>query len=1228
MLQKFRYCVATLVLFTSSLLAQSGAGSIQGTIQDATGAAVPGAKVQVRNQKTGLAIETSSNTAGFYAAPGLFAGSYSVLFTASGMKKHQVTLVLENAQNAIVSPRLEIGDVTETVTVTEAENQLVTYDSGTVSTHLDRTRIDQLPQNGRNVLTLAAATTPGLEAGGQRANGLMGEALEYTQDGAPMTNRNFGGAGNSTQAQLPDPDSVQEVKIETLNSSAQFATPATAIITTKSGTNQFHGSMFETMRNNAVGIARARQNPPNFAAPHLIRNEFGASIGGPVQLPKVYNGLNRTFFFFGYERFSLRQASNQLVTVPTVAMRQGDFSGLINRAGIQQILYDPNTTGAGYSRQPFPGNRIPLMRISPLAKAIYEATPLPTNIENPLVGSNLTDVNNVIQNVPNINTRFDHVLNPYNRLYARFTHINQFQQSLRNFPNQSPANIAGGGLPAGATGYQQIPIRTISGAIGFSRVFSPTFFSETIVSQQWMRQYVQGGGDVNQNYEKILGLPNNFGQSGFPNIGANLITPYGGSQYNYGMSQRLFNFDQNMTRILGRHTLQFGGRYRHETFGYLPDRQSDTIAFSNLATAVYDPSTGANYAPRVNTGFPDADFFLGAASSYSQVRNAPFGDFYLKEYDLYFQDNWRIGKSLTLNLGLRWEGHPSPKTREGLALSFDLKNNALVLPRPVEFYIQNGLTTAATITNMRNLGVRFSTPQQAGLPESGIYDSYNNFGPRFGFAWTPFPSRWGTVVRGGYGGYFYPVPIRSSMRVPITNLPYLASYSRSFTAANQAPDGLPNFLLRSPLTVIAGANSDNSIVDTNTTTALLPGISVQTLDPNYPPARVQQSNLTIEQPVKGGSVLRVTYLYVYGSNLDQNYQYNFAPSNYVYMVRNGVIPPTGTLASVATRPYDRTTWGTNVMSTKYGWSNNGSLQINFQRPFRKGYAYQIFFVATRAFRVGGNTFRDSVLYPADVYAPGALPEGIDTGTILKPSRELNRAINYRVDTAIPVQRISFNGVVDVPVGRGKRFLRNANRWVDALVGGFQFAGIGNVVASAFAPAAGNWGPVSDIQVYKKSVPVTDCRSGVCREAFMWFNGYIAPPLINNATGGVTGLPANYQPYQTPINNTPGQPNYGSNNVQVRLNNGQQVTVAYNPGPSGAHPLWGTTIKGPFNYIADLSLYKVFTITERVKVRFNVDAFNALNIQGNILPNTLDGIQQLTTSFWTPRQVQFTARLSF
>jgi carboxypeptidase family protein len=1221
--------LAGLLSLPAGLLAQSGAGSIQGTIQDATSAAIVGCSVHVANQSTGVANDTTSNSSGFYSVPGLFAGNYTLTFSAPGMKKYQATIALQDAQVAVLNPKLTVGDVAEQVTVTGDSLQLATYDSGTVSTQLDSNRIDQLPQNGRNVLGLAQNTVPGLEAGGTRANGIMQEGMEYSQDGAPMTNRNFGGEANSAQSTLPDPDSVQEAKFETLNSSAQFATPATVILTTKSGTNGVHGSLFETARNNYFGIAKARQNPANFAAPHLVRNEFGASVGGPIWVPKVYNGKNKSFFFFAYERFSLRQAANELVTVPTQAMRNGDFSGLINGSGIQQVLYDPDTTQAGsLQRTPFPNNQIPISRESPLAKAIYAATPLPTSADNPLINSNFNAVNNTQQTVPNVTFRLDHVFNENNRMYFRFTDIDQYQQALRNYPANSPANIAGGGLPAGATGYQAQPIQTISGALGFSHVFSPTFFSETILSQQWQRMYVQGANISNQDYEAQLGLPNNFGQTGFPTIGSNLIMPYGGSQFNYGMSQILSTLDENLTKVAGKHQLQFGGRYRHERFGYLSDRSADTIAFSNLATAVYDPTTGANYGAKPNTGYADADFFLGAADSYSQVKNAPFGHYREQEIDFYVQDNYRVSQHLTVNAGLRWEMHPAPHADNDNFVTFDLKNDAIVLPQPTSYYIQNGFTTQAIITNLQNLGVKFENPQQAGLPSSGINNSMANFNPRVGFAYTPPFAKWGTVIRGGYGEYIYPVPIRNSVRYLTSDYPFTAGYSQSYVSASQAPDGLPNYLLRAPQTVVAGLNSAN-VVNTNSVNALLPGISMQeTLAANYPPAHVQDVNATVEQPFKDGSVFRVTYVFTHGSNLDQNYQYNNAPSTYVWETATGTTPPTGTYASTATRPYDQTVWGGNVISLKTGWSNDSALQLNYQRPFKKGFAYQIFYVYSRAFRVGGNTFRDSTLYPAADFAPGVLPAGLDTGTILDPSHALNRYENYHVDTAIPEHHITFNGIVELPVGKGKRLLGNAGRALDALLGGYQVAFVGQVVSQSFQVAAANWGVSGPLQVYGSSVPITDCRSGVCHPEYLWFNGYLAPTVINASKNGITGVPANYTPYLAPINNVPGTPNFGNNNVPVTLKNGTQVSTAYSPGPSGANPFSQTVLLGPYNFNTDISLYKVFNLSERVKLRVNVDAFNAFNIQGRVNPNTTDGTESLQTSYWTPRQIQFSGRISF
>ena len=1222
---------AALLFQADQLPAQSGAGSIQGTIQDATGAAIPSCAVRVLNQKTGVATNTTSNEIGFYSLPGLFAGSYTVTFTGAGMKKYEASLTLQISQVAILSPKLSVGDVAEQINVQGDTPQLATYDSGTVSTFLDASRIDQLPQNGRNVLGLAQQTVPGLEANGTRANGLMGEAMEYSQDGAPMTNRNFGGESSTAQAILPDPDSVQEAKFETLNSSAQFATPGTVILTTKSGTNTVHGTLFETARNNYFGVAKARENPSNFAAPHLVRNEFGGTVGGPVVIPKLYNGKNRTFIFFAYERFSLRRDSSQLVKVPTAAMRNGDFSGLVNAAGILNQLYDPATTQSAansYARLPFPNNQIPLSRISPLAKTMYAATPLPQSADNPLVNSNFNDTNKTQQDVPNWTVRMDHVFTQKSRVYFRFTDIEQQQQALRNYPSASPANIAGGGLPAGATGYQTQPVTTISGAVGFSHTFSPTFYSETVLSQQWQRFYVEGNPVSQGNYEAQLGLPNNFGQIGFPEIGSNLIMPYGGTQWNYGMNQRIDTIDENMTKVRGKHTFTFGGRYRHERFGYLSDRSPDQTSFSNLATAIYDPSTGANYGAKANTGYQDADFFLGAASSYSQRKNAPFGRSSLQEFGLYFQDNFRVTSRLTLNLGARWEGHPAPRSDGDNFSTFSLKTNAIVLKHPIDSYIANGYTTQPIINNLKNLGVKFQTPSEAGLPDAGFYGSWKNFMPRAGFAYSPSFGKHGMVIRGGYGRYIYPVPIRNSVRYLTAVYPFTAAYTQSYNAANQSPDGLPNSLLRNTQSIIAGANSKN-VVDTNSVNALLPGIAMNTtLDANYAPARVDTANFTVEQPLKDGSVFRVTYVFTHGENLDQNLQYNNAPSTYVWQVATGTTPPTGAFASVATRPYDKTVWGGNVVSTKSGWSNDSALQLNYQRPMRKGIGYQVFYVYSRAFRLGGNTFRDNVLYPAENFAPGVLPAGMPTGTTISPSRELNRYENYHIDTAIPVHRINFNGIVDIPVGKGKRYLSNSNRLVNALVGGFQVAFTGTVVSQAFQVGATNWGETSQVKMYKNDVPITDCTSGVCRQSYLWFNGYISPAVINAAKNGISGLPADYKPYLAPLNNTPGTTNFGNNNVNVPLKNGTTVLTGYNPGPAGANPFSQTILQGPKNFQTDISLYKVFSFTEKVRLRVNVDAFNAFNIQGLKNPDANSGIQSLQSSYWTPRQVQLTMRLSF
>ena len=1279
-----------MALGCSSAFAQSGAGSIQGTVADSTGAVIPGATITVVNQATNVAISSKSNNVGFYQVPGLFTGTYMVTISAPNMKTYKRIIDLLVGQAAVINTTMSAGEVTQQVEVTADAVQLTTTDNGVVSSTLENARINQLPMNGRNLITLVQETTPGLESCSQSSscpNGLFGEAMEYVADGASLENPEFGGT-HTGSAEMPDPDSVQETKVETNGSSAEYATPATAVLTTKSGTNQLHGSFFETARNNAFGISRQRQNPSNFIAPPYIRNEFGASAGGPVIIPHVYHGKDKSFWFFAYERYSLRSFSYENMKVPTVAMRQGDYSEATNGSNVLQQLYDPATTtsdpaGGKYGswpRQTFASNMIPAGREAADAKIFSDITALPSNTNNPLVTSNLSGkkIGNVT--APTITFRLDHVFNENNRAYLRYTSNPTNNQFNRDDPSAAQPTLAADGLPYAASNLSIDLTSLFAGAIGFTHVFSPTFFSETVVSQTWFGEYNAAGGTPNANFEQKLGLPNNFGEPGFPWIGgSNIISPMQGTMFQYGMSSIISDIDENLTKTIGRHQMMFGGRYRHERFGSRPDESKDSIGFGGNATGLENPSSNQNYSKTPNTGLPDADLFLGNAASYSVNIEPPYQHLHDMEFDAYFQDNYHMTRDLTFNLGLRWEAHPALWSKYGMQESFDLKNDAVVLAAPPATLIAEGLTTQAVITNDANNFVKFETPAEAGMPANTLaHDSNFTFGPRFGFAWQPMGGRWGTVLRGAYGRYIYPEPIRSYAINMNKATPFTANYAMNYNSANQSPDTLPNYQLRSTQAVTMGVNSAN-VVNSTTTTSILPGYSIYAVNPDYPPNYVNQVNFTIEQPFKGNSALRLSYIYTHANNLDQNYFYNEHYSAYAWEVLTGTKTPQGhtvgqpDYSSTGLGVYDQITYGGGSwMQMKSGWSNDNIFQANYQRLFHHGIAYQIDYNFQKPMRVGGNGGRDGNIYPTQAFVSSGVGvvtpvvSGAGTGLGYNPPpprpagiasyasfRALDRYENYKQDTGVPLQHVQFNGIVDLPFGRGKRFLGNANRLMNELIGGYQIAGAGSVVSEDFAVNNGNWGPTNPIHVYKHGAKVTDCRSGNCYKAYEWFNGYIPPTALSgNAcsaglTNVVSGLPSGWQPSQSPIDTVCSAPvngktvtdkYYGSNDVNITLTNGSVVQgVGYAPGPSSAYgenPYSKTILNGPMNWSADASLFKVFPITERANLRFNLDAFNVFNHQGFTNPGSTDGVEAVTpggvgaSSHNGPRELQFTLRLTF
>lgn len=1225
-------CAAFLASSTL-VLAQSGSSRIQGTVRDSSGAIVPGARVVITDTGKGTVTSLVTNGAGIYTTPALPFGDYKVQVEYKGFNPWEGHMLLRAEQTAVVDVTLSIAGTTEQVTVAGDVTPLVNTTNQTIGNTLDRQRIADLPENGRSVSYLVGITTPGVNGG--YVNGMNTAAFEYLQDGAVLANEDFGGANYK----LPDPGSIQEVKVETSNSSAKFNRPATAILTTKSGTNALHGDLFETMRNNSFGVARARQDPygPGVRAPKLIRNEFGGSVGGPILLPfidgggmKLYNGRDKSFFFVSYEGLELRNVVTRNYSVPTDAMRGGDFSALTNGGGVPLTIYDPLTTAPNsacptssggtsnnaYCRTPFAHNQIPMSRISPLAQKIFAIMPHPTltNV-NPSVASNWFGPTPNNDSEKTLTVRLDQHFSEKNSGYVRFTHGSTAPYAFLSNGYGPPATD-------GSANVQFTPTHTDSGTLSFTHIFSPTFFSETVLSHNYESDIVAGGLSANVDYADKFGLPNPLGINGFPFISGVGFLPYGfgpgGTRKN---SQHISNLDENFTLVRGRHTLQFGGRYRHERTWVLPDQNpsATNVSFSSLATGQYDPASGTSYSKDPLTGHNTADFFLGYAGNYTVVKNQQWYRFRNQEIAGYFQDDFKATPKLTLNLGLRWEIHPSLHEKNGLFGGYDFKTGAIVTGKSLDYLYKINETSPAIINALTAAGASFETAQQAGLPPSLVYGNYHDIAPRFGAAYQLIGGERPTVLRGGYGIYVYAPPTRNFYAETRSNPPYTATFPISYTDKSQ--DGSSNYLLRTVPTVVAGKNSSN-IIDVNSPKAFTPGsFYVSSLDPHYPSTFVHQWNFTVEQGLPLSTVFRASYIGVHGSNLEQYWEYDDAPSAYTWYVRTNSPLPAG---NVAMNPYPDLPYGGIEAQRKVGYSNNNSIQLEIQRLHKNGYGFQAFYVLSNAFRLGGNGWRDNFYEPATYFAPGAVPGDANAS---------NRYQNYMRDTtAAPQHQIRWNWLVDVPVGKGKMFLGNSNRLVDALLGGWQLASTGALASQWWQPSTSYYQPTT-LHTYGKKYKVNDCRSGTCKAGYLWYNGYIKANQVN-AANGVQGVPADYTPYNTPFfptpanGGSPSDPNYKyyeTNTVFFTLTNGKKVSTSYSP---GINPILHRYELGPFNWTMDASVFKAVKITEGTAVQFNADFFNVLNEPGLNTPNTASGILDATLSHNTPRQMQLTLRLLF
>jgi hypothetical protein len=1198
---------------------------------------VPRATVRLANTDTNVTRTTQTNDVGLYFFSDVIPGPYRITMEAPNLRTYEATLTVFVLQDVRVDGVLELATSATQVEVKDV-SQMVQTESTALSHSLERQRIEELPINGRSYQNLLA-TVPGMDSTGlPQAYGNRTNTSVTLFDGTAV-NESYEGWDFSRP---PGLDSIAEIHVEVNNSSAKFSRPTTITLSSKSGTNGLHGSLFETNRNSGYGVARRRQD--NFVnPPPLNRNEFGASVGGPVVIPKIYNGRNKTFFFFAWEMSRQINGSTQEWNVPTQAMRNGDFRGLVDASGRQYNLYDPATTDpVTYERAPLSCNGIVNTicpsRESPLAKYLFSITPLPTLPQvNPLIDYNFIAPFSATSNGSNTSFRIDHRFSDMDMIYGRYSYNTADQ--LSSYGGQPMLNGVSG------TENSHRPNQTIG--LTWVHLFSPTMTNELLVSGSRENEF-RGMGDRKTNYvTDVLGLPNPFNYTDWPQIsGMGLGPPSSLPDGNYtfgtdGQFTLITNFvtvEDNANKVVGNHQLQFGF---HSRFTLLDNNRalygSGPFTTDTLATALYDPdSTPDEPLPLDYTGSGLAELYLGSLN-YSQNFTRPPFNFRQQEYAGYLQDDWRVSRRLTLNLGLRYEVRPPIYDKTGSLVTFSLEKHGYVIGKPLNEYLAQGMTLPSIVNAIQGFGGNIFSNEQAGLPAHLMSTNWQQLGPRLGFAYRALDGARSFVVRGGYRVSYYPQKMQDWAENQYASPPGYANFQNNVIDPTLSPDGLANFGLRSPQTYIAGLNTPSSIIDINDTRLLTRGFSVASLDPKHVDGRVMDWNFTVEKEVMSNTVARIAYVGNYSTNQQQYVNYNDATPSYIWYATQGTALPTGEYANVATRPYDQQVYGNINLFTSMGWAHHNSFQFELERRYHNGVGFQVFYRTAKTMltnRDTDNTQSPETIHSLNYYLPGSVPTD---------PKVRDRFLNYKLDPNTPRHYIGWNFVVDLPVGRGKKLGNNMNRVLDKFVGGWQVAGLGNWRTSYFSLPTTYWDVDSNIQTYGYQYPIQDCRSGICLPGYLWFNGYIPANQINShdADGnpnGIEGVPANYKPSARPLitwgqtalpANAPAGTNlktyWDTNTVWIRLNNGKVQRTTFN---NNMNPWRNQYVAGPLQWSQDASLFKFVKIKEKVTLRFNVDFFNVFNNPNNPTSVAATGVLSTRNSGSAARVMQLSARLSW
>jgi hypothetical protein len=1104
-------------------------------------------------------------------------------------------------QTVTIDPTMELGAVGATVEVTGAAPVIET-EGMQVSDVKDSLRIQSLPLNGRAITNLFDLT-PGVEGGGNpRVNGLKVGSADMLLDGISMVNR-FGGGIVQVQ---PGLDTIQEYRVETAGSGAQYSRPATISVVTKSGTNEFHGTAFETHRNNFGGLrARARQDFYQ-TPPQLIRNEYGISAGGPVI-------RNKTFWFVAYEGQKQRQAQFARTSVPTEAMWNGDFSNAVTTNGERIAIYNPFTTGPNGERQPFPGNIIPKELISPFASVMKSVSALPAGPNaagNPWVESNFEAYYPRRNNSQTLTLKGDHVFSEKDTLSGRFTRSWADASTFGGVYGYPPP----GSTNAGGTSAQDTNIYSIFAR--WNHVFTPVFLNEFQASSDRSRNHAGTLADQT-NWGSQLGLPNPFGALGWPTICAS--GPFFGGCWDAGnpSDQNLtgFQLENNTTWIRGTHTFKFGfkGRQEYNNVQELQQAQG-SHSFGGDWTALYDPSSRAA-TPFTGSGF--ASLLLGAPTYLSNQYNRGYFYFRQKEIGLYAQDNWRVNQRLTLNLGVRWDYWTPYKEKFNRLLNLDMTNYVgrmeVITPDNTRMEDIPGIPPAV-LASWANRGLTWKTAEQAGFPSSLLPADSNNFAPRLGLAYR-LSENW--VIRSGYGVYYWTMPLSQILQSSRTNPPFNLRFTNEIGSQYGTN---PVYALTNP--PAANEFVGKAIVPTEGVVQLSRAAQpfmpwdVNTWSDNM----AQEWTFTLEREIMKNTAVRASYIGNHGSGLEQRWRWNDPETVWNYQARTGQVAPTN--ADLRRANPNWTSGCCNAPIRHNGYSNSHSLQAEVERRYSNGLAFQWFYTFSRVLTTsdtGGYNFGSNSINSSGSGTAFAVPEPQVILGQPQLTEDERLRLGYANSDAVPAHRIRWNGIYELPFGRGQKFGSGASGALNHLIGGWQIAFIGDW-------RSGFWQGVAS-SAYLFGDPTLDAGERPEMNIFgrrqrLWFRGYFDPTQASGVDQAQLQQLVPLDPGQRVLR--PLGAGF-DNRVPQTLANGETVLTNINE-----NLVWNARnfFRGPGSWNQDLSVYKYFSITERVKARFTADFFNAFNHPVDVTPNATTGLQDLSTQLNEPRIIQFSLRVQW